>query len=260
MSRTDDAKVSVVERCDPSDVESFGDGDERCVRASEAKIRVGEDKFAHPLPVAAREGLDAQRAFDDRSVQGCLGGGPEFAIDQVPSLGDNQSCRNEGSGISLEEVPAGSMVRVGTVGGGEERPSVDDEHSVAMRDIAAEPLGKRLIGVSGSATRARRTDARESETAHANGRRFGKVLGQDPDDDLVNAHTAFDSEPRQSPGQLVGKGHGHGHGSIVEAALAYARPAPGDTRRRLVVTARAMVYVPAAAVVTAKLGGTRGST
>jgi hypothetical protein len=209
VAGNDHPEVPAVEGGDTGRSEVLGEGDEGRVGATEAKVGIGLDELADPSPVPAAEVVDAERAVDDGGEQRGLGRRSELAIEQVARLGDDEGGRDERPGVGLEQLSTLSVVGVGTVGGGQQRAGVDDEHSVAP-----ESLSEQLVSLCGAACRAGRADTGERQPPPPRSRRHAEV-GVELRVDRLQRDLLGGNTPRggglDPAGQLLGQMHDQAH-------------------------------------------------
>ena len=144
-----DAEVAVVKGADLDGSQAFGDGHQACVGAAQREVGVGVDELGHPGPVAGGECFDGDGAGGDAAVERCFGGRADLTVDQPAGLGDDQGGGDQRPGVLFDEVPAGSVVGVVAVSGGEEDAGIDEEHP----SVSPETLSEHLLGVCSPAPR-----------------------------------------------------------------------------------------------------------
>lgn len=67
----------------------------------------------------------------------------ELPADQVAGLGDDHRGSDERAGIGFQQLPAGLVVAVVAVRGGQQRAGVDEEHSAAPKTLSEQLISLR---------------------------------------------------------------------------------------------------------------------
>lgn len=112
-----------------------------------------------------------------------------------------------GIGRGFEEFEAGVMVAVGTIGCGDERALINDQHW----SIATEPVGEEFVDLVADAVLAR-PDSSEAQVPSAwRGRDGGDVVGEHFGGEFLDRDPARCCGCLQAASYVVGNVHGHRH-------------------------------------------------
>ena len=125
--RADEAEMASVKGADAGCAESLSDRDEAAVDAAEMLIGVLNSERCDSSPIGCRERLDANLAGRRGLVQRGFGRRSELPVDQPSGLGDHEPGRDERSGMRLQQLPAGPVVGIASIGGSEQHAGVDDQ-------------------------------------------------------------------------------------------------------------------------------------
>ncbi len=128
MLWTNDTEMAVIQGGDTCGSEAFSDGDEAGVGATEAEILIAVDQLANPLPIRPGQRLACNSLLDDRGVEGDLSYCSDLTVDQMRGFGDHQRGGDQRAVIGFEQVAAGVIVGVITIGGSDQHPGVNDQH------------------------------------------------------------------------------------------------------------------------------------
>lgn len=129
MSGTYQTEVAVVERGDVNCAVLFGNRDNERVRSTQRKRSVLLDKISGPGRVGwgnSHQQIDTVR-YVAQEIR--FGLGPSTAVEHVSNLGEERLRKQERSGEVLEEIGTTLMVEIFTVGVGDYRASVDNNHA-----------------------------------------------------------------------------------------------------------------------------------
>lgn len=165
----------MVEGGDLGDSESFRDGHYSGVCRAEREVGVGVDEVGHALVVVEFEVHDGDRLLRDRSEKRALDPGAASTTEQVSDLRDDQrryQNRPPREVQAREEVGAGTVVRVVTVCGRDERTGVADDHSGA-----SEALGEQIVVIAAEIVAAAGEGAEPRGRPRRGGPRFGLAAG-----------------------------------------------------------------------------------
>ena len=146
--RTNDAEVPSIERRDRRDVETFREGDQARVGATEPEVGIGLDQLGDSLSVRRRDELNLDVACCHGAKERCFCLGAELATDEIGGFGDHERSGEERS-RALDRPVARLMVRVSVVGGREQNARVDDKQA----SVFAEAGGEEVVGVTGEPPR-----------------------------------------------------------------------------------------------------------
>jgi hypothetical protein len=131
MTGTNRPEVPVVQGGDLSDVQPFGDSDDRGVGGPEREVGVGLHKFDHPNEIRLLEAHVYERAFNEGAQEGGLNPGPGTPLEEVADLSDHRRRDQDlapGEVQTSEEVDARTVVLVITVQRGDKRAGIADDH------------------------------------------------------------------------------------------------------------------------------------
>jgi hypothetical protein len=106
VARPHDGEVPAVEGGDPDGATPFSQCDHGSIRAAQAKVRVSSDQLVDAFPVVTVEVSHFKLPVDDGGLQAGFGLGAKLAVDQVSSIRDDQTSRDQRPG-----VPSGSALQ-----------------------------------------------------------------------------------------------------------------------------------------------------
>lgn len=135
MTWPDNGEMAPVERGDPYRAMPLGQGDHGRIRPAEPQVGVGANQILDALPVGYAEIGHLQLAIDDGRVQAGFRLRAKLPVDQVGSLRDDHGRGDQGTLVALQQLPAGRVVLVGTIGRRDQRAGIDDQHLIAPESL-----------------------------------------------------------------------------------------------------------------------------
>ena len=129
MGGANDREVPPIEGGDAMDAEALGDGDDRRVRAAEAKVGLPLGEVGHTSDVSVGQLGQPQATRPEVAQEADLGVRATPLAEAVTDLGDHGGRDESRFGEGFEQPRRAVVIGVCGPGGGDEQVCVDEDHS-----------------------------------------------------------------------------------------------------------------------------------
>ena len=128
VTRAHDREVTVIDRRNRRDLETFGSRDHRCIHYTEAQIGVGVHEVSHPVKVVWIHAVEVNALVSELTDEPHFGGVAGKLADEIRGFREHDLRNDQSLRGLLEERRAACIVRIVLDRGRYERPSVDDNY------------------------------------------------------------------------------------------------------------------------------------